>query len=240
MTQKLNVFLSIGRAYNAAQQEFRTELEAALERLDCQEITLDPKQRTSLQPLAEAREKIRASDAIIVVAFRRLHFESVVEFPDSELAKERKNQSLPTPWNSIEAAMGYGYGLPMLMIIEEGLHQEAIVKDRHEFAAQVVPITKDVLRSPEFLSPFEDFFRRVREEKAAGVAPVASNTSVLDPSQITLRRLLDLPIGVWVSIGAVLIALLAATFALGHRAGDIFWPDAKSAPVGQEPAPNDT
>lgn len=216
MAETLKIFLSIGRTYTASQREFRVELEALLSRNQCEQITLDSSSRTSLQPLEEAREKIRASNAIIVVAFERLYYEKVVEFRGADIEKIRTSQALPTPWNSIEAALGYGYGLPLLMILEDGLHQEAIVKDRHEYAAQTITITPEALRDPNFLGPFEDFLSRVRRKKMA--KPLLEKEQPLDPDAITLRRLLDLPVSSWAAILSFVCALVVGAFLFGAYA----------------------
>ena len=65
--------------------------------------------------------------------FTRTFIKSAIDKPDSKDEKEIKDVKYPTVWNQLEAAMAFGLKRPLLIIVEKGLVQEAMLKDRYEF-----------------------------------------------------------------------------------------------------------
>jgi hypothetical protein len=59
-----------------------------------------------------------------VLAFTRFLVGAAVEKPGSPHENAIANVRYPTIWNQMEAAMGFGLHLPLLVIIEEGLFQD--------------------------------------------------------------------------------------------------------------------
>ena len=113
--------------------------------------------------------------------------------------------------------MAFGLKRPLLVILEEGLHQEAMLKDRLEFRAWVTPLDPSFFRSDQFKGVFADF-KRIAVERAAG-SSLDRNTHV---SSLTIGELVrDLrPDQLW-KIGAALMGLLsvlaAGAFWLGKH-----------------------
>jgi len=66
-------------------------------------------------------------------------------------------------WNQIEAGIAFGLNRPLLVFVEEGLKQEAMLKDRLEFKAIVKPVDPELLREEEFKGVFADFIRISRK-----------------------------------------------------------------------------
>ena len=80
--------------------------------------------------------------------------QSALDKPNSEQQKELVNEKYPTIWNQMEAAMAFGLDLPLLMIIEFGLKQEAMLKDRLEYRALLTDLSPEFFNTEEFKGIF--------------------------------------------------------------------------------------
>jgi hypothetical protein len=101
--------------------------------------------------------------------------------------------------------MAFGLKRPLLVILEEGLHQEAMLKDRLEFRAWVTPLSPGFFRSSEFKGVFADF-KRIAEERACGT----NQTRNSEVGAWTIGKLCKelRPDQAW-KIGAALLGLIA-------------------------------
>ena len=63
--------------------------------------------------------------------------------------------------------MAYGLKLPLLVIVENGLHQEAMLKDRLEFRALVTDLDPALFSTDEFKGLFADFKKIALERTGA-------------------------------------------------------------------------
>ena len=112
----MNIFLSVGSQYNEEQRAFVKAFEAFLVENDCKRLTVDDGRAD--QPVFAARELMDTADAVVVLAFTRYVVPESIEKPESEDQKIHKDRRYPTIWNQLEAAMGFGLKLPLLVIIE--------------------------------------------------------------------------------------------------------------------------
>lgn len=71
-------------------------------------------------------------------------------------------------WNQLEAAMALGLNIPLLVIMEEGMHQEAMLKDRLEYRAIITDLDKKLFSSDEFRGIFADW-KRIAEIRSKEV-----------------------------------------------------------------------
>lgn len=196
----MNVFVSVGAQYNDEQKAFVAAFDSFLVANGCQKLTVDD--RRSDQPVFAARELMEKADAVIVLAFTRYVVRTAVEKPDCSEEKSLKNIRYPTIWNQLEAAMAFGLHLPLLVIIEDGLHQEAMLKDRLEFRTVVTKMDPALFSSDIFKDKFRHWMDRVgqnqkRTIKNIGDATIGQLLAQLRPDQV------------W-KVGAALIGLVAA------------------------------
>jgi hypothetical protein len=166
-SMKLRVFLSVGATYTKAQEAFVAAFERLLADSHCERLVVGRDCLAARQPILQARDLLWKADAVVVLAFTRFVVASAVEKPGADRAKHKataiQDVRYPTVWNQIEAAMAFGLGRPLLTVIEEGIKQEAMLKDRHEFRTIVSPLDPDLFDSEEFKRTFEDFVRIARK-----------------------------------------------------------------------------
>lgn len=162
---KLRVFLSVGSTYTDQQELFVSSFEKVLDNHGCRRLVVGRDAPAARQPILQVKDLMKKADAVIVVAFTRHLVNKAIEKPDAKdttQTKELKDQKYPTVWNQIEAGIAFGLGRPLLIFVEEGLKQEAMLKDRLEFKAIVKPIDPQFLKSEEFNAILVDFFRIAR------------------------------------------------------------------------------
>jgi hypothetical protein len=161
----MKVFLSVGATYNEQQESFVSAFETFLGQNGCERLTVGRGNYFASQPIVSARDLMQEADAVVVIAFTRLRIDRAFEKPKSESEKEILNRNYPTVWNQLEAAMAFGLKLPLLVIIEDGIYQEAMLKDRLEYRAIVTSLNKSLFSSEEFRGIFLDW-KRIAENRA--------------------------------------------------------------------------
>lgn len=213
----MKLFVSVGSTYSEEQEGFVQGLETFLQQNGCERLTVGRGRHYAKQPIAAAKDLMGQADGIIVVAFTRFLINSAAEKPGSDQASEICGRRTPTVWNHIEAAMAYGLGVPMFMIIEEGLYQEAMVKDRYEYRALVTKIDKKFLLSEEFIATFKDW--------QAAIALRKPSEPEIDVSTLTLGKISRnlTPGQIW-SFGAAIFSLLSIVAAAAYWIGWKFPP----------------
>jgi hypothetical protein len=213
----MKVFLSVGATYSDSQESFVKAFEAFLIQNECKRLTVGRGHYDPRQPIEQARELIEASDAVVVIAFTRTLVQSALDKPGSKAEKEIKDVRYPTVWNQLEAALAFGMKRPLLVIVEEGLQQEAMLKDRNEFRAVITILDANLFETDEFKGIF-DGFKSIALNRSA-------KTKVVPAAQIenwTLRELirnmrLDQIWKVLIAIGTLLSAVAAVAYWLGQH-----------------------
>ena len=76
-----------------------------------------------------ARAPSQQCAGAVVIALERTYFAEGIDKRGGGETRERilKDVRLPTTWNHIEAALSYAQGLPLLVIVEEGLKEEGLL-----------------------------------------------------------------------------------------------------------------
>lgn len=127
---------------------------------------------------------------------------------------------LPTVWNQIEAAMSYSRGLPLLVVVEDGLRDEGLLESRYDWYVQRVSLTTDALATTEFRGVLADWATQVKAH-AEGRSSNPDKPSVpVDPADVTVKQLLGaLTVpqlwGALGAVGAVLVAVATLAYKLG-------------------------
>ncbi len=207
----MKVFVSVGAQYNDQQRAFVAAFDTFLVANGCRKLTVDD--RRSDQPIFAAREMMQDADAVVVVAFTRYIVKTAVEKPGSPEEKTLKNTRYPTIWNQLEAAMAFGLHLPLLVIIEDGLHQEAMLKDRHEFRTVITDLDPKLFSSDMFKDKFKHWMERVKEPR---------NRITKNIADATIGQLVSLmrPDQAWKIAGAIIglvTAIATAAFWIGKH-----------------------
>ncbi len=165
-SSKLRVFVSVGATYTKAQEDYVKTFERFLEQNACKRLMVGRDSPAARQPILQVRDLMRKADAVVVLAFTRYIITSAIEKPGADRPKHRaeeiRDERYPTVWNQIEAAIAFGLKRPLLVIVEDGLKQEAMLKDRYEFKAIVSPMDPELFESDEFKRVFADFAQIAR------------------------------------------------------------------------------
>jgi hypothetical protein len=160
-SSELRVFLSVGATYTIEQEDFVKSFERFLVDNRCKRLVVGRDSPAARQPILQVRDLMGKADAVVVLAFTRYIVASAIEKPGANLPKHKSTEirdlRYPTVWNQIEAAIAFGLKRPLLVIVEDGLRQEAMLKDRLEFKAILTNIDSDLFDSQEFKSIFADF-----------------------------------------------------------------------------------
>jgi hypothetical protein len=215
----IDVFLSVGRAGTPDQERFLVSLESALRGSGVAPRTVGRNDFSSKAPLKRVGEVLGECHGTVVLAYERSRSAETIERPGSPTESVSRNVRLPTVWNQIEAAMSYSVGLPLLVIVEEGLQDEGLLESRYDWYVQWVKIDELALGTNEFRSVLADWIKAVAEhDRQSQTAPRAG--TMRDPSEITLRELLGtltVP-QLWAGltgVAAVLIAVAGIAFKVG-------------------------
>lgn len=207
----MKLFMSVGATYNDEQENFVREFENFIAQSGCQKLTVGRGNYTSDQPVAAARELMRAADGVVVIAFTRQIIEKSIEKPGSDKEKNLENMRTTTIWNQLEAAMAFALDLPILMIIEYGLHQEAMIKDRYEYRVLQTNIDMGFFSDEEFKGIFADWQKKINASKN-------NKSKVLNSGDLTLDSIIRglRPSEIW-KLGGALITVFAIV------AGVTYW-----------------
>lgn len=152
---------------------------------------------------------------IIVIALERTYFEKGIERRGGEKELELKNIKFTTPWNQIEAGMAYVKGLPILVIIEEGIKIEGLLERGFDWYVLTVNITQAPLSATEFngvLSSWKEKVENFNTEKRAANKQIVS----IIPDELTIGQIFNnlKTSHLWAIIMA-LIGIATAGFIIG-------------------------
>jgi hypothetical protein len=112
---------------------------------------------TNKQPLKDVEYRMKRCYGAVVIAFERTRINLGVSRPGVKPPNELKGVRLPPVWNQIEAAMAYTQGLPLLVLMENGLQDEGILESRYDWRVKKVNLREPIVNDPEFLGMFEDW-----------------------------------------------------------------------------------
>lgn len=165
-SRRLRIFLSVGTTYTKEQEYFVKEFETFAKSLNLVLLDTGRHSHVSRQPVLDIREKIRKANAVVVLSLVRYVIKDGIEKPGADLPKHVpepiKERSYPTVWNQIEAGIAFGLGKPLLVILDESIQPEAMLKDRLEFRAIKVSSDPSAFNSDPFKAVFCDFIQHVR------------------------------------------------------------------------------
>ena len=197
-SSQLRVFLSVGTTYTPEQEAYVRELEFSLERLGCKPETVGRSRQRATQPMHQVRSLMRRADAVIVVAFPRTRITQLIDKPGSPSESRKRNLLYPTVWNQIEAGIAFGLGRPLLLVLDESIEHEAMLKDRQRFRAVVGSLSAEFVRGSSFQGCLEDFVGIARSVIAEAfsnrvITPGATTTD--DVAAYLRQRFEDLGLG---------------------------------------------
>jgi hypothetical protein len=136
--QSVPVFLSVGRRYTDQQVTVLHRITSMLTQLGVDPLLPTEEPGAAKTGLELIESQLATSYGVVVVAFTRLRFEQGVEWPNSAKQVPIGSRNLPTVWLQIEAALAFHLRLPLLILVEDVLHPEALLNPKHrEYGAHI-------------------------------------------------------------------------------------------------------
>ncbi len=134
--KKIPVFLSRPNPFVNSQQIFIEHLQNNLEEFDLRTITLQADNYDLTDSINYLKNMIRQCYGIVIVNFKQIYIERGFKkkggisnpnfFHPEEI--DISGQSLTSPFCHIEGTIGLLYDLPLLIMNEEGIREEGIIK----------------------------------------------------------------------------------------------------------------
>ena len=211
----MNVYVSVG-VYNAQQEEFVRNVEERLRVEGLVPQTVGRNVFTADSPFLAVNELMDKCRGVVVIALERLHIETGVEKNGGPGEAPLRGVKVCTPWNHIEASLGYARRLPLLVIVQEGVRADGFLERTLGRNVQTVTLDRAALNSATFNGVLASWKEKLAA--AATPAPPKPAEAALDVEKLTIGELLGKlrPGHLRATVGGA-IAALAGAFALGAK-----------------------
>ena len=164
MEKQIDIFVSVGDTANDQQEKSVAAIE---DRLRAEGLTPHSVGRNAFSsdaPLISVRELMDQCKGMVVIALERLYFERGLEKRGGPKQVALKDVRIATPWNQIEAAMAYSRGLPLLVIVEEGIRDDGLLERGNEWYVMYIK-DQTSLNTKEFNGVFSSWKQKVISQK---------------------------------------------------------------------------
>lgn len=123
---KIPVFLSYATPYNSLQQEFLNHVIEEIKDRMLFPRTLGRTDQYTQTPLTGIRRMMLSSFGFMTIAFRRAFVIEAISRLCTPQQQTFENFWLSSPYIQIETAMAYQRGLPVMMLVEEGVSTNSV------------------------------------------------------------------------------------------------------------------
>jgi len=207
----MNIFVSVGSTSNANQEVFVRAIEERLRAEGLNPQTVGRTYFTADSPFVGVNKLMDECKGVVVIALERLFIEAGTEKRSSPASTGLSGVKISTPWNHIEAALGYSRKLPMLVIVEDGLRQDGLLEKGFDWYVISMPTDPARLATQEFNGVMSAWKKKLSSTTSS---PVLKN-SAGDMSVAQLLGSLK-PAQLWAVI-ATLAAAFGGVFAFGAK-----------------------
>ncbi len=213
MEQK-NVFISVGSIANDQQKAFVELVETRLKSENLIPNTLGRNKFSADSPLKAIKELMNACSGFLVIALERTYFEKGIEKRGGAHQSDLSQIRFATPWNQIESGMAYIKGLPILVILEDGIRAEGLLEEGYDWYVMTLPLNQQSLVTSEFndvLGSWKSKVEQFHNQRKQAVSPR------LEPNQMTIGELTSsLKVSHFWAVLVAIVGLMAAMFAIGR------------------------
>lgn len=210
------VFISVGGTANNQQEDFVKLIEDRLRSENLIPCTVGRNNFSADSPLVSVKELMNDCSGILVVALERTFFETGIEKRGGTHETSLTNTKFATPWNQIEPGMAYIKGLPILVILENGVRGEGLLEKGYDWYVMTVTPNQQSLITPEFNGVLASWKKKIElfDQNKSNV----SSAKKIIPSELTIGELISnmKPAQLW-GVLAALIALMTSIFILGQH-----------------------
>lgn len=210
------IFMSVGGTANSQQEDFVKLIEDRLRGENMVPNTIGRNNFSADSPLKAIKELMNDCSGILVIALERTFFENGIEKRGGSHELNLTNTKMATPWNQIESAMGYVKGIPILVILENGIRAEGLLEKGYDWYVMTVSLNQQSLTSLEFNGVLSSWKKKV-EQYSLDKSKVIVQPKII-PSELTIGELISnmKPAQLW-GILAALVALLVGVFVFGQH-----------------------
>ena len=208
-----DVFVSVGSTANETQEAFVRAVEERLRAEGLVPHTVGRNHFSDESPFRAVGSLMERCAGVVVIALERLHIEQGSEKRGGPKQTPLADLKLATAWNQIEATLGYSRGLPLLVLLEQGVRPDGLLEKGFDWYVQTVELSPASLATSEFngvLASWKAKLGAARKPAAVAVVP--------DPAQLTVAQLLGAlkPGQLW-GLLILLGGALSTAFALGAK-----------------------
>jgi hypothetical protein len=207
---KHNIFISMGSPFTEAQAKFLDALMDMLRACDVEPRVINKTDYSTGNPLADISRVIRECQGAIIVAYERTFFDSGVEKRKSLLEKSITGVRYTTPWNQIEASMAFALGLPILVLMENGLREEGLLEEKYDWYIERLEVSSAAFLDNNIRARLMAWCRRVQTQKRR------RNTSGQISAEMTISELVQM---LTLKTAAALLTIAFGVFVLGLLLG---------------------
>ncbi|MCX7748099.1 MAG: hypothetical protein N2645_14625 [Clostridia bacterium] len=151
---RIPAFLSYARPYNDMQQIFLDRvIEEIKERLIFPR-TLGRSDQNIEDPLTAIRRMILSSYGMLAIAFRRAFVKEAISRPQTDQQQIFQDFWLSSPYLQIEPSMAYQHGLPIMLMVEDGVSTNSTFGGVLEQGAGPFNIIRFDLQTPQSIPNF--------------------------------------------------------------------------------------
>ena len=151
---RIPVFLSYATPFNDLQTVF---LERVINELRSNLLfprTLGPSDQFTETPLTSIRRMILSSYGLMAIAFRRVFVTKATSRPGSPRQQIFENFWLSSPYLQIEPSMAYLQGLPLMLLVEDGVSTNSVFGGILEQGAAPFTIISFSVQNQELIDAF--------------------------------------------------------------------------------------
>jgi hypothetical protein len=232
----MKIFVSVGSTFTTAQDRFVISVENHLRAQGFEPKTVGRNTFGSQQPLKAIEELMDSCSGVVVIALERKFIGTGVEKRGSGASEvSLSGMVIPTPWVQVEAAMAYSRRLPLLLIAEEGLHEEGLIDEGFDWYVQRLKPVPSSLGTTSFAGVFADW-----KDRVLSAPPKLATTLEPDTANLTIGQILrGLKVSHLWSLIAALLVVACALFSAGVAAekmthGSPSKPTVNAAPAAQQ------
>lgn len=224
MDTSLRIFVSVGQVANDQQDSFVRAIEDRLRAEGLLPQTVGRNVFSAERPLLTIKECMGSCSGAVIIALERKFFPLGFEKRGGPMERSLTDTKLATPWNQIEAAMAHDRGIPLLLIVEEGVRGEGLLERGYDWWVQFVKPQAVSLNTPEFNGVLASWKTKVQQRGLSISQPLIE--SKLAVADLTIRDLVAglKPAQLW-GLLVALVGLISASVVFGvHFASKLLKP----------------
>lgn len=211
--ENLKIFISVGGTSTIKQEDFVKSVENRLVSENLIPNTVGRNKFSAGAPLKAVKDLMDECSGLIVIALERTYFEVGMERRGSNRETVLNNIKYTTPWNQIEAGMGYVKGMPILVIIEDGIRIEGLLEKGYDWYVLTVVPNSDSLITNEFNGVLADWKEKVLNYNQKK----KSISTTIIPEELTIGQILNsMKASTLWAILAAIAGLMAFSFFIGQ------------------------